>query len=101
MLNNNNKGMENGYVVLPVEKYNELMTTVKNAEQTAERLIRLKLNYTGQIDIDFDDEQIYQAAKKIYETSSFNTPERELIEPDKFSAWSSTLTREVPTNETE
>lgn len=101
MLNNGeNKAMENGYVVLPIEKYNELMKTVKDAEVAAEKLIRLGTNYTGQIEIEFDSERIYKVAKKLYETSSFNTAERELIAPEHFRAWSSTLTREV-TTETE
>lgn len=101
MLNNNNKGMENGYVVLPIEKYSELVETVKKANELTERLIRLRVNYTGQVELDFDNEQFYKAAKKLYETSSLNTPERELIAPNSFSVWSSTLTHEVKTDETE
>lgn len=101
MLNNmNTTPMEHGYVVLPVEKYNELMRAVKDAEQAAERLIQLKVDYQGQVDVKIDDEQVYTAAKKLYEASSFNTTERELIEPEKFSVWTSTFTRK-PVTETE
>lgn len=99
MPNNNNKGMENGYVVLPVENYDELIAMVKNAEQAAERLIQLKVNYNGQVELSFDNEQIYTAAKYLYEGSSFNTPERELVLPDRFSVWSSDLTHEVASDE--
>ena len=102
MLNNGeNKAMENGYVVLPVEKYNELIKTVKDAETAAEKLIRLRVGYQGQVEVDFDSEQIYKAAKKMYDTSSFNTPEREFIAPEKFGAWTSTLTHAVTTEDEE
>jgi len=102
MLNNNeNKAMENGYVVLPLEKYNELMKTVKDAETAAEKLIRLAIGYKGQVEVRLDAEQIYAAAKKRYETSSFNTPERELIAATSFSAWTSDLTHEVTTEDEE
>lgn len=102
MLNNGeNKAMENGYVVLPLEKYNELMHAVKDAEQAAEKLIRLKVNYNGQVDVSIDSEQVYTAAKKLYEASSFNTPERELIAPESFSVWSSDLTHKVITEDEE
>lgn len=100
MLNNGeNKAMENGYVVLPVEKYNELMATVKDAKILAECLIRLKVNYRGQVEVNIDADQVYVAAKKQYESSSFNTPERELIAPESFNVWSSDLTHEVTMDE--
>ena len=97
MLNNNNKAMENGYVVLPVEKYEELLNAVKDAEQAAECLIRLKIGYRGQVEVGLDANRLYTVAKKLYESSSFNTPERELIAPESFSAWTSDLTHEVTT----
>lgn len=100
MLNNNN-GMENGYVVLPIEKYNEMVKTVRDAEAAAEKLVRLYVGYNKQVEVRLDADQIYTAAKKLYEVSSFNTPERELIAPETFSAWTSDLTRAVITEENE
>lgn len=102
MLNNGeNKAMENGYVVLPIEKYNELMKVVEDAQRATDKLIRLGTDYKGQVEIKFDNEQIYAAAKKLYETSRFNTPERELIQVESFGVWSSSLTHEIPAAEGE
>ena len=102
MLNNGeNKAMENGYVVLPIEKYNELIKAVSDAETTAKSLIRLETDYKGQIMVKFNSQQIYEAAKKLYESSSFNTPERGLIAIEKFSVYSSDLTHEVTTEDEE
>ena len=102
MLNNGeNKAMENGYVVLPIEKYTELINQLKEANEQAEKFIRLTTNYRDQITVDIDSQRVYDAAKKLYESSSFNTPERELIEPEHFRVYSADLTKELPTEDEE
>ena len=102
MLNNNeNKSMENGYVVLPVEKYNELMKTVRDAEHAAAKLVSLDVDYKKQVVVKIDSDQIYTAAKRLYDASSFNTLERELIAPESFRVYSADFTREVPSEDEE